>query len=202
MRFKFILLLFVPLLSLGFAPIKPKVLVFTKTAGFHHASIPLGVDAIIKWQMDTMLKLALAAHKFKHKLDVQLETTQLILVHENKVDISYRIDERHFDVEGSYSIRYEVLKKRIDKVRLFNSTERLTQPGTIAIVYAHKNSITTYLDKINEMMQAGSLHPGIEYLDLEQLQGIGKLKAIRVKINTGDEPALKLRTGDTVTLKD
>ncbi len=161
-----------------------------------------GVDAIIKWQMDTMLKLALAAHKFKHKLDVQLETTQLILVHENKVDISYRIDERHFDVEGSYSIRYEVLKKRIDKVRLFNSTERLTQPGTIAIVYAHKNSITTYLDKINEMMQAGSLHPGIEYLDLEQLQGIGKLKAIRVKINTGDEPALKLRTGDTVTLKD
>jgi len=48
MRLKFTLLLFVPFLFLGFAPIKPKILVFTKTAGFHHASIPLGVDAIIK----------------------------------------------------------------------------------------------------------------------------------------------------------
>ena len=29
-------------------PGKPKVLVFTKTAGFHHSSIPLGVQAILK----------------------------------------------------------------------------------------------------------------------------------------------------------
>src|SRR5437879_3625989 len=48
MRLKFTFLLFIPLLFLGFAPVKPKVLVFTKTAGFHHASIPLGVAAIIK----------------------------------------------------------------------------------------------------------------------------------------------------------
>src|ERR1700744_5805738 len=48
MRFKFILLLFIPFLFLSFAPVKPKILVFTKTAGFHHASIPLGVSAIMK----------------------------------------------------------------------------------------------------------------------------------------------------------
>lgn len=140
-------------------------------------------ETIINWQMDTMVAMALEANKQKHKLTVPLETTQLILVHENKVDISYRIDERHFDVEGSYSIRYEVVKKRIDKVHLLNSAERLTQPGTIAIVYSHKNSLNAYLNKINELTNNGNLMPGVEYLDLEQLQGIGKLKAIRVKIN-------------------
>lgn len=140
-------------------------------------------ETIINWQMDSMVDMAVAANRNKHKLTVPLETTQLILVHENKVDISYRIDERHFDVQGSYSIRYEVIKKRIDKVRLLDSNERLTQPGTIAIVYTHRNSIQPYLNKINELTKNGSLLSGIEYLELEQLQGIGRLKAIRVKIN-------------------
>jgi len=48
MRLKFTLLILVPFLFMGFAPVKPKILVFTKTAGFHHASIPLGVAAITK----------------------------------------------------------------------------------------------------------------------------------------------------------
>ncbi|MEJ0056800.1 MAG: hypothetical protein WDN75_14780 [Bacteroidota bacterium] len=87
---------------------------------------PDSVRIIVDWQLDVMLKMANATNRYKENLSVPLETTQLILVHENTVDISYRIDERHFDVEGSYSIRYQVLKKRIDKVRLLNSPERLT----------------------------------------------------------------------------
>lgn len=141
------------------------------------------VDIIAGWQVDTMLNMAKAATKYRGMLSIPLETTQLILIHENKVDISYRIDEKHFDVEGSYSIRYEVVKKRIDKVRLFNSSERLTQPGTIAIVYAHISSCKPYIDKIYDLIEEEALMPDIEYLDLEQLKGVGKLKAIRVKIN-------------------
>jgi len=46
-------LLFVSLFILfctnrGFATANPKVLIFFKTAGFHHESIPAGIDAIIK----------------------------------------------------------------------------------------------------------------------------------------------------------
>jgi glucose/arabinose dehydrogenase/cytochrome c551/c552 len=51
MRLKFYLsLLLVPLLFFGFSrpPVTPRVLVFTKTAGFHHSSIPAGVAAIFK----------------------------------------------------------------------------------------------------------------------------------------------------------
>ncbi|MEZ5017228.1 MAG: hypothetical protein R2800_09265 [Flavipsychrobacter sp.] len=140
-------------------------------------------DIVAEWQVETMVRLATATYEYKNNLSVPLETTQLILIHENKVDISYRVDEKHFDVEGAYSIRYEVMKKRIDKARLLNSNERLTQPGKIAIVYAHLSSCKPYLDKIEELISAGEIEKGIEYLDLEQMQGIGKLKAIRVKIN-------------------
>ncbi|MGN6394074.1 MAG: ThuA domain-containing protein [Mucilaginibacter sp.] len=51
MRLKFTLpvIVLISLLFFGFAPpAKHRILVFTKTAGFHHASIPLGVDAILK----------------------------------------------------------------------------------------------------------------------------------------------------------
>jgi hypothetical protein len=44
-----------------------------------------------------------------------LQTTQLILIHSQPISISFRKDERKFDVEGSYNIRYEVIKKRLIK---------------------------------------------------------------------------------------
>ena len=141
------------------------------------------VDIVAEWQIDTMLAMANVARANRAKLSVPLETTQLILVHENSVDISYRIDEKHFDVEGSYSIRYEVVKKRIDKVKLLGSSERLTQPNTIAIVYAHKDNCRPYLERVGQLIEKGSLKRDIEFLDLEQLQGVGNLKAIRVHIN-------------------
>ncbi len=50
MRFRFTLLPVLSVLVFSFIkiPVKPSVLVFTKTAGFHHASIPAGVNAILK----------------------------------------------------------------------------------------------------------------------------------------------------------
>lgn len=51
MRYKFIFLLAVCVAIFGFTklvPVKPKILVFTKTSGFHHTSIPVGTAAIIQ----------------------------------------------------------------------------------------------------------------------------------------------------------
>ena len=47
MKLKFTLLLLLPF-TLSFAATVPKVLVFTRTAGYHHASIAAGTEAIIK----------------------------------------------------------------------------------------------------------------------------------------------------------
>jgi hypothetical protein len=66
-----------------------------------------------------------------------------------QIAISFRRDERKFDVEGSYNIRYEVIKKRLDKVHIKDTGERLTQPLKIAIVYSNPKDFVEYEEYIN-----------------------------------------------------
>ncbi|RAJ04278.1 hypothetical protein LX64_03158 [Chitinophaga skermanii] len=139
------------------------------------------------WQLTSMAAIAKLTNKLMPTLQVPLQTTQLILVHSNPIDISFRKDERRFDVEGAYNIRYEIMKKRIDKVHINGSTERLTQPGTIALVYSYAREADEYLKYINFLQDKKVLLPGVEMLDLEELQGISGLKALRVKVNLEDD---------------
>jgi cytochrome c len=105
MRLKFTFLLFIPLLFLGFAPVKPKILVFTKTAGFHHASIPLGVAAIIKlgkennFDVDTTSDDAkiVESNLKKYSAVVFLSTTGPLLTANERNDF-----ERYIQAGGGY----------------------------------------------------------------------------------------------------
>jgi len=119
-------------------------------------------------------------------LQVPLQTTQLLLIHSQPISISFRRDERRFDVEGSYNIRYEVMKKRLDKVRIKDTAERLTQPGKIAMVYSNQKEAQEYQEYIQFLQSKNILNAGIENLELEVLQGVSGLKALRVDINLGE----------------
>lgn len=141
---------------------------------------------LFQWQLTSMVEMAHLTHRLLPHLPLPLQTTQLILAHAYPVDISFRQDERRFDVEGSYSIRYEVLKKRIDKARIDGTQERLTQPGSIALVYTHLSEVADYLPFIKKMQEDGQLQPTLEYLDLEPMQGVAHLKALRVGITYPD----------------
>lgn len=146
-------------------------------------------DMILKikeWELETMLNMGIVAASLYKKLPYKLETTQLILANTSPLDIRFRADEHRFDVEGSYSIRYEVVKKRIDKVHIRDTDERLTQPGKIAIVYIYANEIEVYLRAIEKSVEQGLLLNEIEYLDLEDLQGVIGLKAIRVTMKSNN----------------
>lgn len=138
------------------------------------------------WQISSMAEIARLTHRLIPKLKVPLLTTQLVLAHSNPIDISFRQDERRFDVEGAYNIRYEIIKKRIDKVRIRQTGERLTQPGTIAIVYAYAKEMEEYLKYVNFLQNKGILSTDVEMLDLEDLQGVSGLRALRVKVNMED----------------
>ncbi|HKO81497.1 MAG TPA: hypothetical protein VJU78_13925, partial [Chitinophagaceae bacterium] len=105
------------------------------------------------------------------------------LIHSQPISISFRRDERRFDVEGSYNIRYEVIKKRLDKVHIKDTQERLTQPGMIAMVYSNAKEATEYQEYILFLQSKNILSPVIENLELEELQGVSGLKALRVSIN-------------------
>jgi hypothetical protein len=135
------------------------------------------------WQLTTLAKAAQMTNKLEKELSLPLHTTQLILAHSNPISISFRADERKFDVDGAYNIRYEIIKKRIDKVRIANSNERLTQPGKIAIVYSQPREAAEYAEYIEFLQNQGLLTSELEQFDLEELQGVSGLKALRVGIN-------------------
>jgi len=135
------------------------------------------------WQLTSMAEAARITHQLLPSLKDPLQTTQLILIHSQPISISFRKDERKFDVEGSYNIRYEVIKKRLDKVRIKGTEERLTQPGKIAIVYSNQKEIPEYLEYIEFLKNKNVLKPNVEFLELEELQGVTGMKALRVDIN-------------------
>ncbi|HYK45615.1 MAG TPA: hypothetical protein VEV83_10635 [Parafilimonas sp.] len=139
------------------------------------------------WQMKTMTIAAQRISRIQQELAVPLQTTQLILVYSKPISISFRSLERRFDVDGGYNVRYEVIKKRIDKVRLKNAGERLTKPGTIAIVYTQSSEAEEYIEYIGFLKTQNLLRGPIEQFELEELQGVGALKGLRVGI-VFDEP--------------
>jgi len=139
------------------------------------------------WQLKSMAEIAGHTHRLLPLLPVPLQTTQLILIHSQPICISFRREERRFDVEGSYNIRYEVMKKRLDKVHIRGTMERLTQPGKIAMVYSNPKEAEEYQEYIMFLQSKNLLMPGIEYLELEELQGVVGLKALRVDINLQEQ---------------
>jgi len=139
------------------------------------------------WQLTVLAKAARISHELEKHLSHPLRTTQLILAHSQPLSISFRTEERKFDVDGAYNIRYEIVKKRIDKVRIKETNERLTQPGKIAIVYSQAKDATEYTEYIEFLQNLNILKPGIERHDLEELQGVVGMKALRADINFEDE---------------
>ena len=134
------------------------------------------------WQLSSMAAVARLTASLLPDMPIPLHTTQLIFVHNHTIDISFRADERKFDVEGAYNIRYQMIKKRIDKVHIHNSEERLTQPEKIVLIYFDKKDIEDYLPFIHYLQEKGTLNNDLEELELENLQGLTGLRALRVGV--------------------
>jgi len=136
------------------------------------------------WQLITMSEIAVTINKLKQDLPQKLDIAQLILVHGDSLSIKFRQDEKHFDVDGAYNIRYEIVKKRIDKAHIKNTKERLTQPGKISIVYTQQREAKEYQQYISYLQSIGYLTDNVENFELEELQGAQGLKAIRIEVDT------------------
>ena len=146
------------------------------------------------WQLRFLATTAQQIHKLIPELPVLLETTQLLLVYNEPISIGFRAAERKFDVDGVHHARYAIIKKRIDKVQIKNKNERLTQPGSIAIVYSLEQEANEYIEYIDFFQRQQLLSGPVERLDLEELQGVSGLKALRVPIalnSTKEEDANK-----------
>jgi GAF domain-containing protein len=146
------------------------------------------------WQLMVMCGIARRAEGLKARLPVPLDTTHLILAHDAPLGIRFRLDEKRFDVDGAYNVRYEVMKKRIDKAVVEGTGARLTQPGHVAIVYAQPREAAEWREYVEYLQARGELAPGVEELEIEELQGVQGLRALRVpvRLDAAGEPARAL----------
>lgn len=134
------------------------------------------------WQLQTMIEMENKFYSVQENLPTVIEAASMILVFDNTLSIRYRIDEKRFDVDGAYNARYEVIKKRIDKANIKGTDERITQKGKIAIVYTNKETEREYMRYISFLQYNNLLGKEIEHLELEDVQGVVGLKALRVNV--------------------
>ena len=113
---------------------------------------------------------------------MHLDAASLILVYNTTLSIRYRMDEKKFDVDGTYNARYEIIKKRIDKAFIKGTEERITTKGKIVIIYSQKSDEREYVRYVKYLQAKKYLGDELELLELEDVQGVIGLKAIRVNI--------------------
>lgn len=156
------------------------------------------------WQLILMCSIEQRMVQLKPSLKTSLDITQLILVHDQPVTIRFRADEKRFDVDGAYDIRYEIIKKRIDKARIKDEKarmedgmERLTKPGKIAIVYSQPKVAIEYKEYFSHLRGKNLITGEVEDFELEELPGAIGLRALRVTVASTDTDA----SSDTPVLK-
>ena len=143
---------------------------------------PLYLNNLRLWQLQVMCEMENTHYALKPQLPVPLDVASLILVYNTHLSIRFRMDEKRFDVDGTYNARYEIIKKRIDKSFVKGTKERLTQTGKMVIVYSQKSDELEYLRYIKFLKSKGYFTGKVEIVELEGLQGVAGLKAIRAEI--------------------
>lgn len=134
------------------------------------------------WQLQVMCEMENSFYRLKDTLPINLNVASMILVFNGSLSLRFRMDEKRFDVDGTYNARYEVVKKRVDKAHIKGSEDRITEPGKIAIVYSQKEDEEEYLKYLHFLQHRKMIDTEIEILELEDLQGVTGLKALRVKV--------------------
>lgn len=135
------------------------------------------------WQLTTMIEMEVKFDQIRPKLPMPLEAASMILVFDETLDVKYRIDEKRFDVDGTYNARYEVIKKRIDKALVAGTDERVTQARRLSIIYSSEEIKTEYQRYLTYLISKDYLKGEVEDLELKEVQGVVGLKALRVDIN-------------------
>lgn len=144
---------------------------------------PIYLQNLRLWQLMVMCQMEHEFESIKKDLEVPIEVASLILVYNTPMAVHFRMDEKRFDVEGAYNARYEIIKKRVDKAHIKSTKERITHPGYLAIIYSQEEDSYQYTKYLDFLIHKGFIKKDIEKLELEDLQGITGLKALRVKID-------------------
>lgn len=141
------------------------------------------VKAIRYWQLQAMIALEQNYRESVYEMPITLEVASMILTTNIALDITFKLDEKRFDVDGYNNAKYEIIKKRINKAYVKDSIERINVPGKLCIIYYEDVLREEYMAYLQKLMAKGYLSNNLEFLEVEELQGLSGLFAIRVGIN-------------------
>ncbi|MDX1463397.1 MAG: GAF domain-containing protein, partial [Marinirhabdus sp.] len=139
----------------------------TKTKSFHKVYL----YNLRLWQLQVMCEMENQFYRLKSTLPLPLDAASMILAFNTSLSLRFRMDEKRFDVDGTYNARYEVVKKRVDKASIKGTDERITQAGKISIVYSQEEDEREYLKYISFLQHKKHLDTDVELLEVEDLQG-------------------------------
>ena len=144
---------------------------------------PMYLKNLKLWQLMLSHAVEYKLYQTRDDLPMPLDVVSLVLSHDTPMSIKFRMDEMKFDVDGAYNVRYEIVKKRIDKAHIKGTTERLTQPGTLSVVYSNDAEAREYEKYFEYLSDLGMFTGPVEHYTLEDLQGVSGLRALRIAIN-------------------
>ena len=134
-------------------------------------------------QLIDMCNITRLMRNIQDGLPKKMTTAQLVFAYTNTLSIRFREDEKQFDVDGAYNVRYEILKKRIDKAIIEGTNERLTQADKVSVVYLGEKDRQEYMEYCQFLQHEGYIQGEIEDVALGKLQGAQGLRALRFAVN-------------------
>ncbi|MEG4810911.1 GAF domain-containing protein [Microcoleus sp. F8-D3] len=124
-----------------------------------------------------------AVFSLQAESQINMELTHLVLVQNTTIDIFHNENtEKLFDVKGTRDIRYELVKKRIEKAVDKDAQERITQPGMLTVVYSTEDEWEEYQQYLRYLSREGWVEPKVQTGTVESQQGVSGLKFARVRI--------------------
>ncbi len=135
------------------------------------------------WQLETICEMEELYYQNSPNLPLSLKVASMIFAYEETLSIAYRMDEKHFDVDGAENSRYEILKKRIDKAIVKKTGQRLTQPHQLTIVFSSKHLLKEYQRYLTILNEKGFVKGTVKILEIGDLQGAKGLLALQVALN-------------------
>jgi hypothetical protein len=145
------------------------------------------VKEIRFWQIQATILLVQAQKYHQKKMPLKLDVASLIFATNSTIDILFKMDEKRFDVNGYNNAKYEIVKKRLSKAFVKGTEERINQPGKICIIYSEDVLREEYTEYLNRLIDLKFLKKDIEFLEVDDLQGLSGLLAVRVSVNYKNE---------------
>lgn len=133
-------------------------------------------------QLVAACRIAREVQTLQESLPVALGVAPLVVVQHAPVTLRFRTDETRFDVEGAAGVRFEMLKKRLDKACIKGTDERITQPDTVAVVVSTEAEAAEYRRFAAYLASAGWTDGAPAAHDVEDLPGASGLTLLRLSV--------------------